>query len=142
MANAIYAFLGALGFTHPVHPILVHITIGSVVGAFVFGLIAWLFKRPVLYATARHGSVLGLVSAFFTVFMGVMDWQYRFGGEWPYPIILTKMILSGVLFLILFAVVLVNRRVPKDSKIPLVFYTAAAVDVLAIGLFGGRLVYG
>ena len=141
MANAIYAFLGALGFTHPVHPILVHITIGAVVGAFVFGIIAWLFNRPVLYATARHGSVLGLVSAFFTVFMGFMDWRVYRGGEWLQPIII-KMILSGALFLILFAVVLLNRRVPKDSKIPLIFYTAAMVDVLTIGLFGGKLVYG
>jgi len=145
MPSAIYSILGALGMTHPLHPVLVHFTIGSVVASFVFGLIAWIFRKPALFATARHASVFGLVSAFFTVFMGFMDWLYRFGGSLEDPtgrIILTKIILSGVLFLILFGAVIVNARVPKDSKVPLIFYTAAAVDVMAIGLFGGYLVWG
>ncbi len=140
MPNAIYSVLNALGLPHPLHPILVHITLGAVVASFLFGIIAWIFNRPVLYTTARHSIVLGFVSAFFTIFMGFMD-AFQFGW-WLTERIVIKIVLSGVLMLLLLATILVGRRLKKDSKIPLIFYTAAVVNVLAIGFFGGYLVYG
>jgi len=79
------------------------------------------------------------------VFMGFMDWLYRYEGmleDTTGRIITTKVIPSGTLFVILLAAVLANRRVAKDSKVPLIFYTLAAANVLALGMLGGNLVWG
>jgi uncharacterized membrane protein len=140
MPNAIYGLLNAIGLPHPLHPILVHITIGAVVASFLFSLVALLFNRPVLFDTARHSIILGFISAFFTIFMGFID-AFQFGW-WLTERIVIKMVLSGVLMLLLLATILVGRTLKKDSKIPLIFYTLAMVNVLAIGFFGGYLVYG
>jgi hypothetical protein len=42
MIEFIYQFLAKFGYTHPLHPVLTHIPIGMVMGAFLFLLIAYL----------------------------------------------------------------------------------------------------
>ena len=140
MPDAIYSVFEALGYTHPVHPLLVHISVGTVIGTFLFGIFALILKKPVLWTTARHGVVLSFIASFFTIFMGFMDALRE--GWWGTQTITIKIILSGVLQLLLLATILVNRKLPKDSPVSLIFYTLGLANVLVLGFFGGNMVYG
>ena len=141
MPDAIYAFLTAVGYPHPLHPILTHITIGSVIGAVLFAVVGWIWRRPVLWTTARHAIVLAFISAFFTAGMGLVDWQHFYAGA-PLTAITVKIIASAVLVVLLLATILVTRRLPAGSKLPLLFYLLAFANVIVLGFFGGNLVYG
>ena len=141
MPEAIYAFLTAVGYPHPLHPILTHITIGSVFGAVLFAVVGWIWRRPVLWTTARHVIVLAFISAFFTAGMGVIDWLHFYAGA-LLPAIVVKMVASGVLVVLLLVTILVQRRLPLESKLLLLFYVLALANVIVLGFFGGNLVYG
>jgi len=141
MGNFIYSIFGALGYTHPFHPVLVHLVIGPVIAAFLIALAGWIWNRDAFLRTARHLTVFAFILWFFTVFMGITDWQHFMGGA-PVPAITAKLILAGVLFLLLLATILVNRRLPVSSRIPIIFYTLSTLTVAGLGYFGGQLVYG
>lgn len=141
MADAIYRFLTAVGYPHPLHPVLTHVTIGSVIAALVFGLVGWIARRRVLMTTAYHVLILGFISAFLTISVGVIDWLHFYGGQWITAIIV-KMIASGVLLLLMLATLIVQREVGRESKILLVFYILMFLNVMVLGFFGGNLVYG
>ena len=49
MFDFIYEMLQKFGYTHPLHPTLTHLPIGLVLAAFVFGLIAIVFRKPLLF---------------------------------------------------------------------------------------------
>jgi magnesium transporter len=51
MADALYALLAKLGFTDPIHAIMVHMPIGLVIGALIFALVAVIFKRAKNYSS-------------------------------------------------------------------------------------------
>ncbi len=74
MIDSMYKLLAKLGFTDPLHPAVVHIPIGLVIGAFVFFVVALIFKRKQLVLTARHASILALVFALPSILFGVLDW--------------------------------------------------------------------
>ncbi len=141
MANALYSFLKLFGFEHPLHPVLVHMVIGPVIAALLFYLIAWIFKKPALYSTARQLNVFALIAWFPTVTMGVLDWLHFYGGA-NIPEIMYKSIGAGVLLIILVTNVVLFKKIDKGSKIHLVLYLAAGLTVAFIGLMGGNLVYG
>jgi uncharacterized membrane protein len=141
MANFIYSVFQAFGFTHPFHPVLTHLVIGPIIAAFLFSLVAWIFKKPVLYKTAHQLTWLAVVFWFFTVFFGFMDWLHFYNGELLFPIIM-KLIFAGVLLPLLLASVLIKKRLAAESKILIIFYGASLLDVLVIGYFGGALVFG
>ena len=141
MANFVYGIFKAIGYGHPFHPVLTHLVIGPVIAAFLLSLVAWIFRRPVLFRTARHLNVFAFVMWFFTVGMGILDWQEFYDAQMLSAII-AKMILAGVLFLVLLATVLVNRKIPADSKIPIILYALSTCCVMGLGYFGGSLVFG
>ena len=141
MGNFIYNTLGSVGFTDPLHPILTHLVIGPVIAALLIALFAWIFNKPAGFRTARHLTVFSFVMWFFTVAMGFLDWKHFQSGQLIHAIIM-KFILASVLFLILLATILVNRRLPLESKIPIIFYALSTACVLALGYYGGSLVYG
>ena len=140
MADIIYKIFTAVGFAHPMHPILVHITIGSVVAAFIFALLGLITKRNELFTSARHAILLGFISSFLTSFMGVIDWLHFRNGSMSTTITL-KLILSATLAVFLLATLIVNKRVKLDSKLSVLFYAICVINVFALGLFGGDLVY-
>ncbi len=141
VGNFVYGIFGALGYTHPFHPVLTHLVVGPVIAAFLISLFGWIFKRPGLLRTARHLTVFAFVLWFFTAAMGFIDWQHFYSEQVMTPIIM-KMILAGVLFVVLLATILLNRRLPMDSKYPILLYAASTICVLGLGYFGGNLVYG
>ena len=72
MIDAFYAFLEKLGYPHPLHPLFTHLPVGLVTGALLFGLTAWLGRRPALWRTARHCIILALIFLVPTALIGYM----------------------------------------------------------------------
>ena len=153
MFHALYQLLTRLGYTHPIHPLLVHITIGLTVGTFAFGLISVIFRRPRLKLTAWHTAVLATVSVIPTAFMGFGDWHEKMNGQ-PMTVITIKIILAISLFIVLFVSLFFGKgragetddskaRVWRDARsiIALCLYGVCFGLVTALGYFGASLVY-
>lgn len=153
MIHAFYQFLGRLGYNHPLHPMVTHITVGLTLGTLVFAIVSLLFRRVRLKLTAWHCAVLAIVSVVPTALLGLMDWQEKLNGEWLTPIII-KMILAGALFVCLLIGLLLGRERPDEQKeasgrpwrspraiAALVLYGVCACIVIALGFYGGSLVY-
>jgi mono/diheme cytochrome c family protein len=141
MIAAFYAFLKSLGYPHPVHPAVAHMPIGLMTGAFVFGFIALLLRRPLLGWSARHCLILAWLFWFPTVLFGLMDWQYFYAGVWLYPI-KVKLILSGILFILLAIGILLSRNPEAGLRGPLIIYTLSFFCIVGLGWYGGNLVFG
>ncbi|MCG8553297.1 MAG: hypothetical protein MI799_23070 [Desulfobacterales bacterium] len=141
MIEMVFDFLNQVGFTHPVHPAFTHIPMGMVMGAVVFRFASLLPKLKMLAKTGYHCVILGLLGLFPTVLTGIMDWQYRYGGEWEGLIIL-KMILALVLGIVLIAVVVKDD--PENPKLNWVTLLYFVLILLAVGLgySGGELIFG
>ena len=141
MFDAIYSVLYNLGYTHPLHPILVHVPIGMAVGVFLFSLGSWILKKPALAQTARYCSVLAVLFLPLTILAGLMDWQYHYQGAWLVPII-AKMVLAVLLLAALATAAFrgVSKNIEIKRLIPLYFF--CFLLVIGLGFFGGELVYG
>jgi uncharacterized membrane protein len=141
MINTIYQLLEKIGYFHPLHPAITHLSVGLVMGGFVFGLGAMLFRRQNLFQTGQHCMVLALIALLPTMALGVMDWQYRFAGAWLFPIQM-KLALAFLLLILLVAAVKIGRKTgPVSAKI-FVLYGLCVVVVIGLGYYGGELVYG
>jgi uncharacterized membrane protein/cytochrome c5 len=141
MIESIYQTLANFGYTHPLHPTLTHLPIGLVMGSFFFALAALIFHRTSLSQSARHCAVLALLAAFPTVLLGLMDWQHFYGGAFLFPIMM-KLVLAGILIVLLVLAVVFGIRGEKLSKNVISLYVACLLVVVALGYFGGELVYG
>jgi uncharacterized membrane protein len=75
MTQSIYQALANFGYHHPLHPVIVHLTIGMVFGALIFGLLAWLAQSAAMTQTARNCIGLALISVIPTAVIGYADWQ-------------------------------------------------------------------
>jgi mono/diheme cytochrome c family protein len=140
-ANAFYRFLNQFGFTDPVHAALVHMPIGLVVGAFLFGWTASLMGRKELAVTAYHCTILAFLFWFPVVLFGLMDWQHFYQGAWLMPIKI-KLILAGILLIILATSILLGRKGESAPKgLLLAVSTLAVITVTLLGWFGARLIY-
>jgi uncharacterized membrane protein len=139
--NAFYRLLNQFGFPDPLHAALVHMPIGLVMGAALFG---WLGLRPGrerFGLTARDCAVLALLFWFPAVLFGFTDWQHFYHGVWMNPITV-KLILAGVLGVLLAAALFLAFRRPMASgKVVPLLYTLCLVTVVLLGWFGARLVY-
>lgn len=141
MFDAVYWFLERLGYSHPIHPTEVHMPIGLIVAALIFRIAAPLLHRPVLIQTARHCTLLAGIFLFPTVLFGIMDWQHFYTGAWLLPIRI-KLILAIVLLVLVFLSVFLAYRLGAGSALVFTNYVASFVVVVALGYFGGNLVYG
>ncbi len=139
--TSFYHLLGQLGYTHPVHPALVHMPIGLVTGAFILRLGAIFFNKENLIRSARHCFVLGFLFWFPVVLLGFMDWQHFYGGVWLTPIKI-KMVLALVLLVLFLLVLILNFRKERNSKLTLALYSLGLLTAVLLGFFGAQLVYG
>jgi mono/diheme cytochrome c family protein len=114
---------------------------GLIIGAFVFALIAWILNRKNLAQTARHCLILALVMAVPTILLGLMDWQYRFGGAWLFEIKM-KLVLAGILLLLLILAAVYGALAGAFTKTVVALYALCLLTVVGLGYFGGELVYG
>ncbi len=141
MIESIYQVLEKIGYVHPLHPPMVHLPVGLTLGAFLFLLIAQVFRRPGFAQTARHCMVLALISLIPAILLGLMDWQQRLGGAWVFPIIM-KLTLAGVLLVFVCLSIFLGRGTQLRTIKHILAYAICALIVSGIGYFGGELVYG
>ena len=141
MIEFLYQALEKIGYVHPIHPPLTHIPMGLVFGAFIFALIALLFRRTILPQLAYNRIILlALVLSFPTILFGHTDWQHFYEGAWLSPI-KVKLALSGILVILLFIALMVGRKAKTETKGLLIIYTLCFLTVIVIGYFGGQLVF-
>lgn len=141
MIDSLYSLLGRMGFSDPLHPPIVHIPIGLVIGALVFFVLGAVFRRERLVLTARHVSILALIFVFPTILFGVFDWIHFFHGA-MIPAIKIKMLLAGALLVLLgLGIILGGEAKPRVAVMALV-YLLSLFAVVALGYFGATLVYG
>ena len=141
MADFIYSIMVKIGFNHPLHPTITHLPVGLVIGAFVFSVIARLFRKPVFAQTARHCSILALISVFPTLLLGILDWQHFYVGAWLFPVKM-KLFLAGVVLILLLVTVSVAASTKEGSVKTVLLYGLCLITVVGLGYFGGELVYG
>jgi mono/diheme cytochrome c family protein len=141
MIEFFYKILTTIGYTHPIHAPTTHIPVGMVIGAFIFGVISWKFRKAILARTAHHCIILALLALLPTVIAGIMDWQHFYGGAWLFPIKM-KLPLAGLLLILLVFALSAGARAESISKQTLVIYALCLLNVTALGYFGGELAYG
>lgn len=137
----IYDTLSSLGYTHPLHPTLTHMTIGLTMGAFFFALGGKFSKSNPLLMCARYCLALALIALIPTALLGYMDWQYFFGGAWLLPF-KAKLGLAGLLLILLIVAGLLAEKAQRRNTAPLFAYLLCLLCVVGLGYFGGELVYG
>ncbi len=141
MIDSFYDLLEKIGYTHPVHPAFTHIPMGLIIGAFIFALVALVFRRNILPPVAyRRIILLALIFAFPTALFGYTDWQHFYDGDWLFPI-KVKLLLTGVLIVLLFIGVFFGRKKEVETKSSLVIYTLCLIVIAVLGYFGGQLVF-
>jgi mono/diheme cytochrome c family protein len=141
MVDALYRLLNAIGFTDPLHALIVHMPMGLIIGAFLLVLIAILFNKSKLMVTARHISIMAFVFVFPTILFGVFDWLHFFKGA-MIPAIKFKIILASAVLLILGVGIVVGSGIRVRTVPVAVIAALAFVAAVGLGYFGGSLVYG
>jgi len=136
----VYKYLESIGYVHPLHPPLVHMPTGLVIGAFLFIIAAIIFRRPDMRKTASHCAVLALIFTVPSLFLGVTDWQHYYASTWSAPIII-KIALTAVLSVLLIAGIILDSRKKTGYAVLLLIYFLMAVTVSALGYYGAQLVY-
>jgi len=141
MIKFIYTTLESLGFQHPLHPVVVHLPMGMTMGLFLFGLAAYFLKKPEFERTAHYCAVLAFLGAFPTILLGYMDWQYRYNGEWLFPIEIK--LIFGTIFVILLAIAIkVGVKQKSMTTLRMVVYLLCMMTATVLGFFGGKLIFG
>jgi uncharacterized membrane protein len=138
--NSFYGLLNSLGYSHPVHPALVHMPIGLAIGAFVFAWSALLFKKKPLAQAARYCSILSFLFLFPAMLFGYMDWRHFFHGAWLLPIDM-KLILAGILMVLQVVGLFLGSKGRVGARSLLTIYTLCFFMVVGLGYFGAQLVY-
>lgn len=139
MSHWFYDVLAMLGYTHPVHPVLVHVPAGMSIGALGFSILALLTKQAAFRSTAYHVAVFALAFTLLAIPVGIFDWQRFYGGAWFFEIQI-KAVLAVVYLVLIASAVWLGRRCLESRALP-VLYLGSVVTVGGLGFFGGQLVY-
>ncbi len=139
MSSLLYDLLALAGYSHPVHPVLVHVPAGMTIGAFCFAILATVTKRQVYRTTAYQIIVLTLIFTVLAIPVGIMDWQRFYGGAWFFEIEM-KLVLAALYVILTTITVIVGRRL-NDSPVMPMLYLSSMLTVMGLGFFGGQLVY-
>jgi uncharacterized membrane protein len=141
MIDLFYELLEKIGYTHPVHPAFTHIPMGLIIGAFIFSLVALVFRRNILPPVAyRRIILLAFIFTFPTALFGYTDWQHFYDGDWIFPIKI-KLALTALLMILLFIGLIFDKKKQPETKGLLTIYTLCFLVIAAIGYFGGQLVF-
>ncbi len=74
MIDFIFQAFGKMGYTHPLHPPVTHLSVGLVAAAFIFALVALVFRRTILPSLSYNRIILlAFIFAFPTIFLGYAD---------------------------------------------------------------------
>ena len=139
MIDFIYQAFEKMGYTHPLHPPITHLPVGLVAAAFIFALVAFLFRRTILPSLSYDRIILlAIIFAFPTIFLGYADWQHHYYGAWLHPI-KVKFVLSGVFLILLFVGLIYGRKAGGESKSALAIYALCFLSVTGLGFYGAQL---
>ena len=141
MIDALYALLKSIGFDEPLHSPITHMPIGLVVGAFIFFIVAVVFKRKQFEFSARHAAILGFIFAFPTIILGAFDWIHFYHGVLM-PAIIVKISLATLVLLSLGAVIIVGGETKLHVGWLSGLLALAFVAVMGLGYFGSGIVRG
>jgi uncharacterized membrane protein len=141
MSDALYEFLARLGYSHPIHPVFVHMPIGLTIGAFCLYLAGVTLRSREMVTSSYHAVVFALLFLMLTIPTGIMDWQRFYGGAWLLEIKM-KLALAGALFLLLVFVTMIGRRLlaTRPRFLPILYFLGF-LNVAGLGFFGGQLVF-
>ena len=140
MVESLYTFLAAVGFTHPLHPMLTHVPMGMIIGMVAFSVLGLIWKNAHLSQTAFHCSILALIFVGPVIGAGVLDWLQFQQGEWT-SYIIVKMVLGTILTVLLAISVIIKQKGGSDKEM-LVLYLLCLACAGGLGYSGGELVYG
>jgi len=141
MTAFIYSILAKIGYTHPLHPALVHFPIGMAMGALAFMIVSSWLKKTELAPAAYYSHIFGLITLMPTMLVGYMDWQHFYNGA-PNPLIIAKIILGFVLMALFGYAILIGRRGEIATKKFFIISLFCFVLTILIGFCGGELQYG
>jgi uncharacterized membrane protein len=139
--QTLYQFMDRVGFHHPLHPALTHLPVGLIMAAFIFALMDMVLHKSTLAQTSRHCLLLAIAVLPATALLGYFDWKTRIGGAMLFPIKM-KLLLLPALFALLIAAALTGREEMVHSIKYKALLTLSFLVVVAIGFFGGELVFG
>jgi len=139
MSNILYDLLGLVGYSHPVHPVLVHVPTGMSIGAFCCALWAIATGQASYRTTAYRMIVFALIFASLAIPVGLMDWQRFYGGAFIFEIKM-KLALASLYFIVVAAAVAIGRKHLDSPALPALF-SVGLFAVMGLGFFGGQLVY-
>jgi uncharacterized membrane protein len=140
MSDAFYGLLARLSYSHPIHPVFVHMPIGLTIGAFCLYLAGVMLRRKELMVPSYHAAVVALLFLMLAVPTGIMDWQRFYGGAWLLEVNM-KLALAGGLFLLLSVTVMIGRHHDAHPRFLLMLYFLGVLNVAGLGFFGGQLVF-
>lgn len=140
LVDGLYSFLAMVGFTHPLHPMLVHVPMGMIIGMVLFALLALKWQDKHFAEAAHYCSIVALVFIGPVIIAGFLDWLHLLQGEWSTPIVV-KMILGAVLTVLLAVAVRTKIRGGTPGRV-LLFYLLCLACAGGLGYMGGELVYG
>jgi uncharacterized membrane protein len=138
-----YQSLDKIGFSDPIHTMFAHLPIGLIVGALILSWLTIFSGRESLAQSARHCATLAFIFLFPVILFGLTDWEHYYGRAWLAPVKI-KIILAGFLFTLLLVVLILGsagRRITSKFIMPML-YTLCLIDVVLLGWFGARLIYG
>jgi uncharacterized membrane protein len=138
--NPFYQALAHIGYSDPLHPPFTHFPIALVTASLIFGLLAWFFRRQTFWMTARHCLWLAWLFLFPTILFGFMDWQHYYRGDWMF-LIIVKICLGAFLFVLLSVGLILHYRGWGETKLMLSLYLIGFFTVVALGYFGGKIVF-
>ena len=141
MTAFIYELLNKLGYTHNIHPAVVHFPIGVAMVSAIALFIYHRYDKPAYATTAYHCQLFGLVSMPLVMFIGYMDWQQFYGGSYNSHIFL-KILLAFGLTAVFAHSALVGRKGGHLSRKFTVSTSVALGIAICIGYLGGELLYG
>jgi uncharacterized membrane protein len=141
MIDQLFEILTKFGFNEPLHSPITHMPIGLITGAFIFFIVAVVFKKKVLVLTARHASILAFIFVFPTILLGVIDWIHFYQATLFTPILI-KMSLASFLLIILGAGIILGSEIKLHSITMAVIYALAFAAATGLGYFGSGIIYG
>jgi uncharacterized membrane protein len=117
MLESVYVALTAIGYTHPIHPVMTGLPLGMVIGDLVFALAGLASRHVEIAATVHHCLILALISLFLSILLGYMDWQHYNGGAWLLPIRMEIVLAGSLVVLLSFGVWIQPRNGAKSKAI-------------------------
>jgi uncharacterized membrane protein len=135
----------ALTELHPIHPMVVHFPIALTGAAFLFILLAYLWKNSGMEQAAFFNIILAAIGTVVAAATGIMDNQNNYDGTAPNA--QAKMILAVTLFLLTTSIAITRYRKPQLFQTANGFLYAGAYGLcfaiaLVLAFLGGVILYG